>query len=45
MKKAVLVIVAFSLLSSSAFAYHMKVYEDTGSNVRKLSTHLPVTFY
>ncbi len=45
MKKTVLVIAAFSLLSSSAFAYHMNVYEDAGSNVRKLSTHLPVTFY
>ena len=45
MKKAVLIIVAFSLLSSSAFAYHMDINEDTGSNTRKLSTHLPVTFY
>jgi uncharacterized GH25 family protein len=45
MKKTVLTIFAFSLLGSSAFAHHMDVYEDSGTNVKELSTHLPVTFY
>ncbi len=45
MKKTVLVIAAFLMLASSAFARHMAVYEDTGTNIPESSPHLLMKFY
>ena len=45
MKKILLIITAFSMLGSSAFAHHMAVYEDAGTNIPESSPHLLMTFY
>ncbi len=45
MKKLLLILAATAMLTSSAFAHHMAVYEDAGVNIPESSPHLLMTFY
>ncbi len=45
MKQILLILAVTAMFTSSAFARHMAVYEDAGTNIPESSPHLPMTFY
>lgn len=45
MKNILLILTATAMLTSGAFARHMAVYEDAGTDIPESSPHLSMTFY